>query len=68
MAWVAVDKDGNEFVYDCKPLRSLHGDWWSLEGIDDNNIGSNIVKLPTGSIAYLLDYWLTWDDEPVELK
>ena len=61
MAWVAVDADGSEFIYDEQPVR--YGRWWNA-GL---TAGSNIVKLPIGTIEKLLGRVLTWEDEPVEI-
>ena len=57
MAWLAVDKDGDEYVYDSEPLR-------------DDTLFTNYgkyVELPKGSIKKLIGKPLTWDDEPVEI-
>ena len=60
MAWVAVDKDGSEWVYNDEPIKDR-----------DSNVylepfwGS--VELPSGSIEKLIGRKLTWEDEPVEL-
>ena len=68
MAFVAVDKDGEEIICDHKPLR---------EPTDEDGFGyivptfwdaENRVELPPGSIAKLIGRELTWEDEPVELK
>lgn len=56
MAWVAVDKTGEELISRTKPFRV--GDYW---------IGDSIFHLPKGSIKKLIGQELTWEDEPVEL-
>ena len=78
MAWVAVNKDGVEFIYEEKPTRSknyweqaiigqeLSVDDWGDEEYRD--IYDDYVRLPHGSIKKLIGRELTWDDEPVELK
>lgn len=61
MAWVAVDKNGGECMYQFHPKRSVetfiplyeYGMW---------------LALPKGSIKKLIGRDLTWNDEPVELK
>ena len=58
MAFVAVDADGEEYIYHTKPVRNTE-DW------ED---GFMAILLPTGSIAKLIGKELTWEDEPVELK
>ena len=57
MAWVVVDKIGEELISRTEPFRV--GDYW---------IGDSIFHLPKGSIKKLIGRELTWDDEPVELK
>lgn len=59
MAWVAVDKDGEEYIYKKEPERNLY--FW-----DTYNNG--YVRLPDGTIKKLIGKELTWNDEPVELK
>ena len=58
MAWLAVDKDGLEAIYEEKPKR-VRDCIWTL---------SNFICLPKGSIKKLIGRELTWSDEPVELK
>lgn len=61
MAWVAVDKDGRECIYQFHPKRRINRfipaysyDMWSA--------------LPKGSIKKLIGRDLNWSNEPVELK
>lgn len=61
MAWVAVDKDGTEWVFDSKPVRLAIQ--WEIDGWD-----SVAIELPPGSIERLIGRKLLWEDEPVELK
>lgn len=61
MAWVAVDKSGNEWIYDECPIRRELGFYPS-------EMSNNCVELPSGTIKKLTGRDLTWDDEPVELK
>ena len=58
MAFVAVDKDGEEYIYQTKPVRNVE-DW------ED---GFMAILLPPGSIAKLIGRELSWNDDPVELK
>lgn len=65
MAYVAVDKDGAEWIYSIPPVKDTVY-WvikWEYKDIDDHSI-----ELPKGSIKKLIGRELTWDDEPVELK
>jgi len=57
MAWVAVDKIGEELISRSEPFRVR--DYW---------IGYSIFHLPKGSIKKLIGRDLSYDDEPVELK
>ena len=58
MAWVAVDKDKAEYIYESKPHRE-EGAWYEH---------CDFVQLPIGSINKLIGKDLTWDNDPVELK
>ena len=59
MAWLAVDKDNTEYIYEDEPFRINTGYWWSYLGV---------VRIPNGSIKKLIGRELTFADEPVELK
>ena len=58
MAYLAVDKGGEEYIYQTKPVKNVE-DW------ED---GFMAILLPPGSIAKLIGRELTWEDEPYELK
>ena len=58
MAYVAVDKDGDEYVYEQTPRRREFT--WISDG--------EWCGLPKGSIEKLIGKKLTWEDEPIELK
>ena len=59
MAWVAVDQNGDEWIFEEEPTRA--DDYWEP-------ISEMLVSLPKGSIKKLTGRELTWDDSPVELK
>lgn len=59
MAYVAVDKDGSEWIFHYEPDRDARTPIWLN--------GCNYVELPKGSIAKLIGRELTWDDKPLEL-
>ncbi len=59
-AYVAIDFDGEETVFDTFPIRGPKG-WFSGDARDMQ------VKLPSGSIKKLIGREMTWDDEPVKL-
>ena len=67
MAFVAVDADGTECIFDqCIPLRYEREKYW-IEGYDEHGDTHPHIELPKGSIAKLIGRELTWSDEPVEL-
>lgn len=57
MAWLAVDKDGAEYIYNQRPTKSVNL-WYAEQAVD----------LPKGIVEKLIGKQLTWEDEPVELK
>ena len=60
MAWIAVDKDGDEYIYTNKPIRVNEAIW-------DVPISKDIILLPHGSIKKLIGRELSFNDEPFEL-
>lgn len=60
MAFVAVDRDRAEWMYDTIPTRQSNNDYWRCEGELDS-----MIELPKGSIRKLIGRELTWTDEPV---
>lgn len=69
MAWLAVDKDGKEFLYLEKPERIIHHNVFRPEEIDFEIWASNNdnLELPKGSIQELTGRNITWNDEPIEI-
>ena len=63
MAWVAVTKQGREFISMCKPIRVTDED--NYYGWKDT---FTEISLCSGSIKKLIGRELSWSDEPVELK
>ena len=61
MAWVAIDEDGRECIYQFRPKRG-NGQFMPLYSY------SMYLVLPQGSIKKLIGRDLTWEDNPVELK
>ena len=62
MAWVAVDKNGEEWIYQVKSTRDKSADIWT-----QTTAWTDICLMPNGSIEKLIGRILTWEDEPVEL-
>ena len=67
MAWIAVDKNDDEYIFEKKPLRSYTG-YWNVVYLDYEDRDSCCLELPRGSIKKLIGRELTFEDEPVELK
>ena len=61
MAWVAVDKDGRECIYQFRPKRRNN----QFIPLYEYSV---YLVLPKGSIKKLIGKDLTWEDNPVELK
>ena len=61
MAWLAVDEDGRECIYQFHPKRG------SSQFVPLYAYSMYLV-LPKGSIKKLIGRDLTWSDEPFELK
>lgn len=61
MAWVAVDKDGTENIFQFRPRRGNNG-------FIPLYLYSMFLTLPKGSIKKLIGRDLTWEDESVELR
>lgn len=59
--WLAVDQDGEEWIYDILPERK-HNAW----GID--RYMNNAMFIPQGTIEKIIGRALTWEDEPIEIK
>lgn len=67
MAWVAVNKDGREIIYEEKPNRAYDCVWLAVH-VEEIGRGTDFVVLPRGSIKKLIGRELSFTDEPVELK
>ena len=59
MAWVSVDENGDEWIFEEEPIRAE--DYWEP-------ISEMLVSLPVGSIKKLIGRELKWEDNPVELE
>ena len=59
MAWIAVDKNGYEYIYDTRPTRKNRYRTY--------HVTNNYVLVPNGTSLKLTGKQMTWDDEPVEL-
>ena len=64
MAWVAVDKDGAEHIFNDIPKRG----YCVFLSRNKYRVGIKRILLPKGTIKKLIGRDLIWQDEPVELK
>jgi len=60
MSWIAVDRDGSEYVYEIPPMLHRGVDMWEVAG--------DCVEVPKGTAEKLTGSPMGWDDEPRELK
>lgn len=64
MAWICVDENGQEMIFDSKPYRTsnrIDGEYWK------SDMAAYYMDLPKGTIFKLVGKELTWEDEPIEL-
>ena len=66
MAWLAIDKNGTEWICETKPCREPYCD----DGIqgDSGWVADNQIELPKGTIKLLIGKDMLWWDEPIGLK
>lgn len=64
MAYLVVDKDRTEKIFQDEPIRKSV--YWSY---DDNSyfIRTDCVCLPNGSIEKLIGKSMSWEDDPIEI-
>ena len=63
MAWLVVDGDGTEFIFEVKPKRSKEGEVWQLPSRYSNY---SVIYFKKGTIEKIIGRKITWDDEPVK--
>lgn len=68
MAWIAVNKNGDETLFENKPERNEDKGCW--EAIYDNALykPTGFIELPKGFINKSFRCKLTWNNEAVEIK
>ena len=64
MAWLAVDKDNTEYIFEHKPERNKNILYKSDFGWLSDEC---FIVIPNGAIALMLGHKLTWGDDPVEI-
>ena len=67
MAFVAVNDNGDEYIYEEMPERCFGWQWIPTFCEYQDRIYDSI-KLPHGSIKKLIGRELSWNDSPVKLK
>lgn len=66
MAWVAVNWNGDEYIYEAMPERFYHR--WLPAICEYQDRVYEYIELPKGTIKKLIGRELSWNDEPVELQ
>ena len=65
MAWLAINKDDSEWIFEYNPsVNPETGEWWP----DFVLIPAMGIELPKGTIEKILGYKLTFETSPVEIK
>lgn len=67
MAWLAVDKDGTEAIFNIKPFRGSNRIKYNTEMWVVLSIKTHYIDLPKGTIKKLIGRELKWEDEPVKI-
>ncbi len=67
MAWVSIDKNGDEYIFQEKPVRE-ETVWDIAKYPYDYYHDDSCIELPKGSIKKLIGKELSWEDDCVELK
>ena len=44
--WIAIDKDGEVTMFECKPIAGDKGDWWVAANVMDDCESLGIVNPP----------------------
>lgn len=62
--WVAVDVDGTENIFSCKPKRHHNGIRWAW-----STCGKGTKReLPIGTIFSVYEINMSWEDMPIQVK
>lgn len=67
MAWIAVNKNGDEILFENKPERNENKGCWEAAYDKVLDKPSGYIELPKGFINWPRRK-LTWKDEPLEIK
>lgn len=64
MAWVATEKDGEEYIFNEPLIRNKNSTHWFEYGYETNGFR---ILLPKGTIKKLIGRDLTWEEGPVNI-
>lgn len=64
MAWLVVNGDGTEFIFEVKPKRSKEGKIWQLPS---RHSLRSLIYLKKGIIEKIIGKQITWEDDPVKI-
>lgn len=62
MAWLCVDKDGQEVLFTSLPVHNVEEECWVCK--DGTN---RVVEIRKGAIEQLTGKRITWEDEPIQI-
>lgn len=65
MAYLCVDQDGTNVIFDERPERDRK--MWAYYTTIDGALINFRIDLPKGSVEKLIGRTLTWNDEPVAI-
>lgn len=70
-AWLAVNANGDEYIFNGCPKLTEYDDWTdTFDFIDDDGSINSIsggVRVPNGTIKKLLGKDITFDESPIEI-
>lgn len=61
--WAAVEKNGNEFLYNHEPVWDEDSGEWFLGDKDDK-----YIQIPNGTIRRLTGFDQKYTDDPIQLR
>lgn len=64
MAWLCVNGNGKEIIFEVKPKRSSSGRYWELRGCYTNY---SYINLKKGTIEKIVGRKITWNDDPIRI-
>ena len=67
MAWLAVDRYEDEYIFECKPKKVGHRKCDDFDDLTHYTYDGVSIELPKGTIEKIIGRKLTWKDAPVEI-